>query len=756
MHNTGNPLPSKDILDLYDNSEVVDNFVNSQQDEVPDRFGTKRLTLAGLTKRSMALRNEINDFSGALTFKPEWSDVPMNVSEGVGGEGGALNLQAEALGNRSEINKITSREALRRTYLEAGYNLVEGSFESGGELDTIKDVVLHAATGLVYRWDGGLPKFIPAGSTPGDTGGINPGAWGLAKKRYVFDICSYGAVPDGLSPINTSGLGAFATGTDNTAAIKACIADAQLVVSGGGFQGSIDPTVEVIITASNIGKYRIDGTNPFGWQYPQGTQTTNIKMIVDLNGSTILWNIPENGVFIDNAYALYAPKFKNFSLFAFGFIGKRGIFFRTNNLPTATFNPLQMPVFENLVVRGGSSANENRATTLNNHFDAIFDITPGTNLCDRGLVNNCMFYQWKTFFRSSNPESVGWRIGNASTLMTYVDGAVLCTWWVPWSGGMSFRDSDIIMKGPNQILFISDGYNKGQYAYNSGEIDISCRIETNNTGVKLVQGTHGMFRFENANFSAGNSSPSNNVIGDVLGLARISFRGCNNIPNKVTLSAFSYADQYPSGGPSVYVAPDCKLVNDILVIDRVLVWGSGSPLEYIAAITAGYYIPGVLCDTENPFMVSRPPINKTPLRYRTLLYGFNDESGRSTVNADNNGYWLTIPPLMVVDKISIYAPAVSTSVADSIGVYLNDILFHTFVLSPSAPTRVSGLPTDKVITNSSESKVNLSFKLLLAGSPQPGRSTLFKAFIRVRGFIDKFDIDPTGRAVLISDRNPSW
>ena len=105
MHNTGNPLGSTQLLDLYDNSEVVDNFVNSQQDETPDRFGTKRLTLAGLIKRSMALRNEINDFSGALTFRPEWSDVPMNVSEGVGGEGGALNLQAEALGNRLELLK---------------------------------------------------------------------------------------------------------------------------------------------------------------------------------------------------------------------------------------------------------------------------------------------------------------------------------------------------------------------------------------------------------------------------------------------------------------------------------------------------------------------------------------------------------------------------------------------------------------------------------------------------------------------------
>lgn len=164
--NTGNPLPSKDILDLYDNSETIDNFVNSQQDEIPDRFGTKRLTLAGLIKRSMALRNEINDFSGALTFKPEWSDVPMNVSEGVGGDGGALNLQAEALGNRSEINKITSREALRRTYQEVGLNLVEGSFEQGGTLNTVTDIILEEKTGKSYSWSGSFPKVVAKGSLP--------------------------------------------------------------------------------------------------------------------------------------------------------------------------------------------------------------------------------------------------------------------------------------------------------------------------------------------------------------------------------------------------------------------------------------------------------------------------------------------------------------------------------------------------------------------------------------------------------------
>ncbi len=188
MYNTGNPIGSRDILDLYDNSENIDHFTNSQLDEHPDRFGTKRLTLAGLIKRSMALRNEINDFSGALTFKPEWSDVPMNVSEGVGGEGGALNLQAGALGNRSEINKITSREALRRTYAEVGLNLVEGSFEASGQVKTTTEVLLQDSTGIAYAWEGVLPKLVNINSTPENSGGIGPGKWQPKASNLLIEL----------------------------------------------------------------------------------------------------------------------------------------------------------------------------------------------------------------------------------------------------------------------------------------------------------------------------------------------------------------------------------------------------------------------------------------------------------------------------------------------------------------------------------------------------------------------------------------
>lgn len=59
-----------------------------------------------------------------------------------------------------------------------GYSPV-GSFESGGTL-TLENQVLRYGTGANtthYRWEGILPKVVPAGSTPASTGDISKGAW---------------------------------------------------------------------------------------------------------------------------------------------------------------------------------------------------------------------------------------------------------------------------------------------------------------------------------------------------------------------------------------------------------------------------------------------------------------------------------------------------------------------------------------------------------------------------------------------------
>lgn len=55
------------------------------------------------------------------------------------------------------------REALRRSYADYGYNLVDGSFEAGGELVNSNDVMLHEATGRAYTGPAGV---VDAGTDP--------------------------------------------------------------------------------------------------------------------------------------------------------------------------------------------------------------------------------------------------------------------------------------------------------------------------------------------------------------------------------------------------------------------------------------------------------------------------------------------------------------------------------------------------------------------------------------------------------------
>lgn len=66
----------------------------------------------------------------------------------------------------SEALHAQTREALRRGYAEAGFNLVAGSFETGGTLAAATDVLLQESTGAVYAWTGALPKTVAPGFDP--------------------------------------------------------------------------------------------------------------------------------------------------------------------------------------------------------------------------------------------------------------------------------------------------------------------------------------------------------------------------------------------------------------------------------------------------------------------------------------------------------------------------------------------------------------------------------------------------------------
>jgi len=62
------------------------------------------------------------------------------------------------------------REALRRSYAEAGYNLVDGSFEAGGTLVNANDVLLQGRTGKGFSGPAGA---VQAGTNPASGGFVD-------------------------------------------------------------------------------------------------------------------------------------------------------------------------------------------------------------------------------------------------------------------------------------------------------------------------------------------------------------------------------------------------------------------------------------------------------------------------------------------------------------------------------------------------------------------------------------------------------
>ena len=108
------------------------------------------------------------------------------------------------------------REQWRRQLADAGLTLVDGSFEEGATVTKATDAVWHIAGGQCYTWGGEFPKTVPAGSTPGSTGGIGTGAWvsvGDASLRAdlsssdgagLIGVSYGGTVQDSLSDIKNS------------------------------------------------------------------------------------------------------------------------------------------------------------------------------------------------------------------------------------------------------------------------------------------------------------------------------------------------------------------------------------------------------------------------------------------------------------------------------------------------------------------------------------------------------------------------
>lgn len=83
------------------------------------------------------------------------------------------------------------------------YVTLPGSFETGVIVNTKNELVISADG--KYRWDGDLPKIVPAESTPETSGGTGIGAWvsvgdaTLQQWKSSGDIRGWGAVCDGIT-----------------------------------------------------------------------------------------------------------------------------------------------------------------------------------------------------------------------------------------------------------------------------------------------------------------------------------------------------------------------------------------------------------------------------------------------------------------------------------------------------------------------------------------------------------------------------
>ncbi len=113
----------------------------------------------------------MSDFDGTLNPSAGWPDVPQasDVMRLLGGEGGPLNAQAEALAARTNMLHANVSEALRRSYVEAGYNVV-GTFREGFTYVNANDVGIDEATGKGFTGPAGP---VAAGTDPASGGFVD-------------------------------------------------------------------------------------------------------------------------------------------------------------------------------------------------------------------------------------------------------------------------------------------------------------------------------------------------------------------------------------------------------------------------------------------------------------------------------------------------------------------------------------------------------------------------------------------------------
>ncbi|MGJ5665904.1 hypothetical protein [Morganella morganii] len=147
---TQNAVPSEAPRDLKFNSGKIDEFVTSLEHEYKDRFGRCHMTIEGM----------------------RWI--------------------FDQLMERFRVD-------INQAIIAAGYIPID-SFQKGAEITKRNEILRDETAGEYYRWDGGLPKSVPAGSTPESSGGVGIGKWvGVGDASLRRDL----SVRSGASLVGT-------------------------------------------------------------------------------------------------------------------------------------------------------------------------------------------------------------------------------------------------------------------------------------------------------------------------------------------------------------------------------------------------------------------------------------------------------------------------------------------------------------------------------------------------------------------------
>ncbi|MFM5835797.1 SGNH/GDSL hydrolase family protein [Aeromonas caviae] len=123
----------------------------------------------------------MSDFDGILNPPADWPDVPQtsDVMRLLGGEGGPLNAQAEAIAARTNMLRAEVMGSLRRSYAESGYNVV-GTFSDGFTYVNANDVGIDRVTGKGYTGHAG---WVAAGTDPTSGGFVDVS--GVIASQYT-------------------------------------------------------------------------------------------------------------------------------------------------------------------------------------------------------------------------------------------------------------------------------------------------------------------------------------------------------------------------------------------------------------------------------------------------------------------------------------------------------------------------------------------------------------------------------------------